>query len=101
LLPRGVADAPTRPTAIFCDDDILAAMVYKAALGMACAPGRLSVVGLRRSELARMLEPELTTVSLPAERIGDRLMRHDLQLRSRQTQLTSVSMALTADTLGW
>lgn len=69
---RAMLERDPRPTAIMCDDDLLAAGVYKAARSMGLEiPGDLSVVGFDDIELARMLEPELTTVAIPAERIGE------------------------------
>ncbi|MEU8758268.1 LacI family DNA-binding transcriptional regulator [Streptomyces sp. NPDC048659] len=64
-----------RPTAVVCDDDILAAGVYKAArrLGLRI-PEDLSVTGFDDMALATALEPELTTVRLPAEEFGGRGM---------------------------
>ncbi|MFI5620160.1 LacI family DNA-binding transcriptional regulator [Streptomyces sp. NPDC051567] len=61
-----------RPTAIVCDDDILAAGACKAArrLGLRI-PADLSVTGFDDLALATAVEPELTTVRLPAERIGE------------------------------
>ncbi|MFK8905742.1 LacI family DNA-binding transcriptional regulator, partial [Streptomyces sp. YS-3] len=64
-----------RPTALICDDDILAAGACKAArrLGLR-VPEDLSVAGFDDLALATALEPELTTVRLPAERVGERGM---------------------------
>ncbi|MET9700437.1 LacI family DNA-binding transcriptional regulator [Streptomyces sp. NPDC006529] len=61
-----------RPTAIICDDDILAAGACKAArrLGLR-VPDDLSVTGFDDLALATAVEPELTTVALPAERVGE------------------------------
>ncbi len=58
-------------TAVFCDDDLLAAGVYRATriLGLKI-PRDLSVVGFNDLELARTLSPELTSVAIPAETIG-------------------------------
>jgi DNA-binding LacI/PurR family transcriptional regulator len=60
-----------RPTAVFADDDVLAAGVYFAArdLGLA-VPGDVSVVGFDDLELARLLDPSLTTVAADAEALG-------------------------------
>jgi LacI family transcriptional regulator len=63
------ADDP--PTALVCDDDLIAAGAYKAA--RACGldvPSELSVSGFDDVLLATALEPELTTVRLPAEELG-------------------------------
>ncbi|WP_031013982.1 LacI family DNA-binding transcriptional regulator [Streptomyces sp. NRRL F-5727] len=64
-----------RPTAVVCDDDILAAGVCKAArrLGLR-VPEDLSVTGFDDMALATAVEPELTTVRLPAEEFGRRGM---------------------------
>ncbi|MGW5133568.1 LacI family DNA-binding transcriptional regulator [Streptomyces sp. NPDC004135] len=65
-----------RPTAVVCDDDLLAAGVYKAArrLGLRI-PDDLSVTGLDDLALATAIDPELTTVRLDAELFGERGMR--------------------------
>ncbi|MFD4375882.1 LacI family DNA-binding transcriptional regulator [Streptomyces sp. NPDC058486] len=64
-----------RPTAVICDDDILAAGVCKAArrIGLR-VPEDLSVTGFDDMALATAVEPELTTVRLPAEEFGRRGM---------------------------
>ncbi|MGW0122617.1 LacI family DNA-binding transcriptional regulator [Streptomyces sp. NPDC003327] len=64
-----------RPTAVVCDDDILAAGACKALrrLGLR-VPEDVSVTGFDDLALATAVEPELTTVGLPAERIGERGM---------------------------
>ncbi|GLX19291.1 MULTISPECIES: LacI family DNA-binding transcriptional regulator [Streptomyces] len=70
-----LADPRDRPTAVVCDDDILAAGVCKAArrLGLR-VPEDLSVTGVDDLALATAVEPELTTVALPAERVGEQGM---------------------------
>ena len=70
-----VLAADPTPTAILCDDDLLAAGAYKAAHALGRRiPDDLSVVGFDDIALARMLEPELTTVAIPAEQIGAQAM---------------------------
>ncbi|MFD3485409.1 LacI family DNA-binding transcriptional regulator [Streptomyces sp. NPDC058665] len=61
-----------RATALICDSDVLAAGAVKAArkLGLR-VPDDISVTGFDDSGLATALEPELTTVRLPAERVGE------------------------------
>lgn len=78
---RGAAEAALtgpgpRPTAVICDDDILAAGACKAArrLGLR-VPDDVSVTGFDDLALATAVEPELTTVRLPAEEVGARGMR--------------------------
>jgi DNA-binding LacI/PurR family transcriptional regulator len=64
-------DRPDPPTAIFCDDDILAGGVYLAARERGLRiPEDLSVVGFDDLDFAHVLTPPLTTVSADAERLG-------------------------------
>ncbi|WP_175410713.1 LacI family DNA-binding transcriptional regulator [Streptomyces sp. TRM64462] len=72
---QALAGPGPRPTALLCDDDILAAGACKAVrrLGLR-VPEDISVTGFDDLALATALEPELTTVRLPAEHIGERGM---------------------------
>ncbi|SED15301.1 transcriptional regulator, LacI family [Streptomyces sp. 2224.1] len=65
-----------RPTALLCDDDIIAAGACKAVrrLGLR-VPEDVSVTGFDDLALALAVEPELTTVRLPAEEFGAAGMR--------------------------
>jgi DNA-binding LacI/PurR family transcriptional regulator len=68
-------DRPGRPSALVCDDDLIAAGAYKAARALGLdVPGDLSVTGFDDILVAAALEPELTTVRLPAEDLGARAM---------------------------
>jgi DNA-binding LacI/PurR family transcriptional regulator len=59
------------PTAVFCDDDVIAAGLYLAARERGLRiPRDLAVVGFDDMDFARVLEPPLTTVSLDAELLG-------------------------------
>jgi DNA-binding LacI/PurR family transcriptional regulator len=73
--------SPGRPTVLVCDDDLIAAGAYKAArdLGLE-VPTDLSITGFDDILLAEALEPELTTVRLPAEELGAHGMTALLQL---------------------
>lgn len=63
------------PTAIVCDDDILAAGACKAVRRRGLrVPEDISVTGFDDLALATAVEPELTTVQLPAEQVGERGM---------------------------
>ncbi|AWT42120.1 MULTISPECIES: LacI family DNA-binding transcriptional regulator [Streptomyces] len=65
-----------RPTAVVCDDDKLAAGVYKALRRRGLRiPDDVSVTGVDDIALAAALDPELTTVRLDAELFGERGMR--------------------------
>ncbi|MBO8196373.1 LacI family DNA-binding transcriptional regulator [Streptomyces oryzae] len=76
---RVLTAAPSRdgaPTALVCDDDLLAVGALKAArrLGLR-VPEDVSVTGVDDVALATAVEPELTTVRLPAEQVGRAGMR--------------------------
>ncbi|MEU3356460.1 LacI family DNA-binding transcriptional regulator [Streptomyces sp. NPDC037389] len=73
---RALTADGTLPTALICDGDILAAGACKAArrLGLR-VPDDVSVTGFDDLPLASALEPELTTVRLPAEAVGEAGMR--------------------------
>ena len=59
------------PTAVFCDDDVIAAGLYLAARERGLRiPDDLSVVGFDDMDFARVLEPPLTTVALDGELLG-------------------------------
>ncbi|AEW97538.1 MULTISPECIES: LacI family DNA-binding transcriptional regulator [Streptomycetaceae] len=73
---RALTGPGPRPTALVCDDDILAAGACKAVrrLGLR-VPDDVSVTGFDDLALATAVEPELTTVRLPATEAGAEGMR--------------------------
>jgi DNA-binding LacI/PurR family transcriptional regulator len=59
------------PTAVLCDDDIIAAGLYLATRERGLRiPRDLSVIGFDDMDFARVLDPSLTTVALDAEQLG-------------------------------
>jgi DNA-binding LacI/PurR family transcriptional regulator len=60
-----------RPTAVYCDDDLLAGGVYLAArdLGLRI-PADVSVVGFDDLPFAKVFEPPLTTIAIDPEELG-------------------------------
>jgi LacI family transcriptional regulator len=79
--PGGAGGADGRPTALLCDGDLLAAGAYKAARALGLrVPEDVSVSGFDDLVLASALEPELTSVRLPAEEVGAHGMRALLAL---------------------
>jgi DNA-binding LacI/PurR family transcriptional regulator len=58
-------------TAVFCDDDILAAGAYLALRELAMSiPDEISVVGFDGLDIGRVLHPPVTTVAANAEELG-------------------------------
>ena len=59
-----------------CDSDVLAVGAYKAAKDLQRAiPQDLSVVSFDDSVFARILDPELTTVAIPAHAVGEQALQ--------------------------
>ena len=91
-----------RPTALVCDDGFLAAGASKAAcrLGLR-VPQDVSLTGVDGVTLATALEPELTTVDLPAEEFGAAGMRALLDVvdgRAPRRGVLPVSLAVRGST---
>ena len=64
-------DRPVRPTAVVCDDDLLATGLLLAARERGIAiPHELSVVGFDDLEIATVVDPPLTTVRADAAQMG-------------------------------
>lgn len=90
------------PTALVCDDDLLATGALKAArrLGLR-VPDDISVTGFDDLTLATAVEPELTTVHLPAPQAGAAGMRALLALldgRPAHTALLPAHLVTRAST---
>jgi DNA-binding LacI/PurR family transcriptional regulator len=62
-----------RPTAVYCDDDLLAGGIYLAArdLGLRI-PDDVSVVGFDDLPFAKVFSPPLTTIAIDPEELGGR-----------------------------
>lgn len=68
------------PTAIFCANDEMAMGCLHAVKSNGLdVPGDISVIGFDDNRYARVTDPPLTTVSQPAERIGQRVMERLLK----------------------
>src|SRR3954452_18667355 len=64
-------EARPLPTGVFCDDDVLAAGLYVAARERGLrVPDDLSVVGFDDLDIARVLDPPLTTVAADPAALG-------------------------------
>ena len=68
-------DRPDRPTAVFGANDVIAAGVLKAARRLRMRlPEDLAVVGFDDSTICGMLEPELTSVHINCQAMGETCM---------------------------
>jgi len=75
--------AGSRPTAVLCGNDVLAAgaLTQARADGIA-VPGEVSVTGFDDIELAAILTPRLTTVHVPHREMGARAAQVLLDMRA-------------------
>jgi DNA-binding LacI/PurR family transcriptional regulator len=73
---RALLSLRSRPTAVFCANDLLGVGAQKACLSAGIAvPTGMSIVGCDDVEIARVVTPELTTIAVPARELGARAMR--------------------------
>ncbi len=62
---------PDRPDALFCTNDMIAVGAIKAAIRMGMRiPQDIAIVGYDASHISRLIEPELTTVKVDTESMG-------------------------------
>jgi LacI family transcriptional regulator len=73
---RALLAARSRPTGVFCVNDLVALGALKTCLSAGVeVPGEMSLVGCDDIEMARVVTPELTTVAVPAREMGARAAR--------------------------
>lgn len=73
---RAILALRSRPTAVFCANDLVALGALKAcATDNVAVPGDISIAGCDDIEMARLVTPELTSISIPARELGARAAR--------------------------
>ncbi len=73
---RALLALDTRPSAVFCANDLMALGAYQASARARIAiPSELSIVGCDDIEMAQVVTPPLTTVTVPARELGARAAR--------------------------
>jgi DNA-binding LacI/PurR family transcriptional regulator len=99
---RGLLAQGRRPTAVICDDDILAAGLVVAAREAGLrVPADLSVVGFDDLDVATVSDPPLTTVRIDAEGLGAtgfELLRARLDGRSPRSRVLEVELIVRQST---
>ncbi|MEO6447306.1 MAG: LacI family DNA-binding transcriptional regulator [Gemmatimonadaceae bacterium] len=76
LAMRALLASSSRPTAVFCANDLIALGAHKAcATAGLVLPRDLSLVGCDGIEIGSLVTPELTTVSVPQRELGARAVR--------------------------
>ncbi|MGQ0560514.1 MAG: LacI family DNA-binding transcriptional regulator [Gemmatimonadota bacterium] len=88
---RALLSLPHRPTALFCANDLIAIGALKACAARGLGvPREFSIIGCDDIETARLVQPELTTIAVPARELGARaarmLIRGIERLRTRTPQ---------------
>jgi LacI family repressor for deo operon, udp, cdd, tsx, nupC, and nupG len=92
---RKLLEGADPPTAIVCDSDVLAVGVYKAAKELRRSiPGDVSVASFDDSIIARILDPELTTVSIPASSVGEQAFLLLLQVMEEGSAPAQITVPL-------
>jgi len=96
--------APTRPTALICGNDVLAQGAIYAALRCGLKiPRDVSIIGIGDFKGSREMEPALTTVRLPAQRIGllagDRLAQSIIHADPEVFRLCCETQLIVRDTV--
>ena len=72
---RQILDNTDRPTAVFCANDEMAiGCLHEIKAAGLTVPGDVSVIGFDDIRYAEVTDPPLTTISQPAEEIGERVM---------------------------
>ncbi|NYT61556.1 LacI family DNA-binding transcriptional regulator [Alcaligenaceae bacterium] len=68
---RQILEAPNRPSALFCSNDLLATSVISIIKELGCAvPADMSVAGFDGIRYGAFMSPSLTTVQAPGYEIG-------------------------------
>lgn len=82
---RSLMQTHPRPTAVFCGSDILAvgAVKYCGAYGIA-VPKDVSIIGFDNLEIAHVVEPELTTIDVPAREMGHMAAEAIIEFKANQ-----------------
>lgn len=86
-----------RPTAVFCGSDILAVGASKyCADHRIRIPDAVSIVGFDDLEVATLVDPALTTLHVPARRMGELAAKliTDPQLAARDGVVNELSIRL-------
>jgi DNA-binding LacI/PurR family transcriptional regulator len=78
---RTLLALPGRPSAVFCANDLLALGALKScARSRVAVPETISVMGCDDIEAARLVTPELSTITIPARELGARAARMLIRL---------------------
>jgi DNA-binding LacI/PurR family transcriptional regulator len=95
---------PDRPTAVLCDDDVLAGGLLAAANALKVdVPGEIAVVGFDDLDLARLTNPPLTTVRFDPEALGAaafELLYARLQGKRPRTRVLPSELVIRGSTAG-
>lgn len=94
---QSIMETRPRPTAVFCGSDILAAGASKYCTEQGIrVPDAVSIVGFDDLEIATLVEPALTTLHVPARRMGAQAARiiSDPMVTERDSIVTELPIRL-------
>ena len=90
IATRALVATDKRPTAIFCANDEMAiGCIHEVKVAGLRVPEDISVMGFDDTRYAAVADPPLTTISQPAEQIGERVVYRLLDEISGTTPATS------------
>lgn len=93
---RALLGQPQRPTAVFCANDLIALGALKAcARAGVRVPEQISIMGCDDIEAARLVTPELTTITISARELGARAARTLFKVLNGETVRASKPLAVT------
>lgn len=82
-----------RPTAVFCGSDILAVGAVKhCKLAGIAVPADVSIVGFDNLEIAHVVDPQLTTIDVPAREMGQ--MAAEALIEFKRTEQRGITKRL-------
>lgn len=94
MATRSLLDASPRPTVIMCGNDVQAAGVVRQVKSMGLrVPHDVSVTGFDDMELARVVDPAITTVAVAHPEMGRLAARHLIAMVNGETPPRSSEVA--------
>ncbi|WP_424830437.1 LacI family DNA-binding transcriptional regulator [Ruegeria sp.] len=90
---EGLMSDSSRPTAVFCGNDVLAAGALTKARSLGLdVPGEVSITGFDDIEVAEIVSPALTTVHVPHRKMGAGAAKLLVRMRNGETAVSPIEL---------